>query len=413
MVRKNVGILFVVALQTLFCVYANEKKSIDSTLEKKSTPTVGRMISINALFDPVKKTYSVSLEAADANPLFIFPLKSNPTDPAKQEVIESPLLDRFFNVNKKRFIFDSAAMTEDTTRRIHENTEVVERTIVPRVIETITIPSYMKTVRAMEPADAQRILKQQAFVTQTYSYVWNMVAPTDPMLKAQAIAENTLHELNRKIASILNGNDLKERSINIEDVKQLKARLLYNAIRDFGQKMGFFDMPSLEKPWYVRHKGKIILTAAALAMLAYARYNNVLGSTTKTTTTAPAAPAPATQSALMKIIAAAKTKIADAVAPVTKQIGTEMSKDTFKAIVHRVAESEGVPSVPDTSIRGQIGDIGGHALAHKIGKAYGYKLVPDSQSTVQRPPSIPAPVEATVTPLILTPEFVKSFNLWK
>lgn len=260
-----------------------------STYEKRSAPaqaeqkpdkklSVTMYARVNA-----NKSYELTIESAGVNSLFIFPAQIEQLDAQK------PLLiDRFFNINKRRFIFKSSAL---------EDPELIKASTIPerddwkvRMVEK-RIPSYMDTINTMSLIEAQRILAQQGVVTRSRNFFLEKLIKVDPLTRAKALAKVSLAKLNESLANILMGDDYAIKNVDLLDSKQRaqnpKAGMIYNAIREFGQVIGF-EMPSIEKPWYVRHKGKIALTAGALALLTYMHYSNTLG--TRTSTVQQAAP---------------------------------------------------------------------------------------------------------------------------
>lgn len=248
----------------------------------------GLYVTINATVKP-NKSYEVTIEPASKEPLFILPLKKESferqktiveeVDGVKKIMVVPTLLDRFFTINKRRFIFNSESI---------QKPEVLQAKTIPqkdekkRPVETY-IPSYMDTINTIDLAQAQTMLAQQGVATRSRNYFLEKLLKVDPVVRAKTLAKEALAKFNTSMRDILANDDYAIKGINLLDPEQIarnpKARMIYNAIREFGQVIGF-EMPSIEKPWYVRHKGKIALTAGTVALLTYMHYSNALGTRT-------------------------------------------------------------------------------------------------------------------------------------
>lgn len=248
----------------------------------------GLYITINAMVKP-NKLYEITIESADDNPLFSFSQTNQPAmpktiteevDPVKKTFVIPTLLDRFFNINKRRFIFNAEYIQKPELLKGYTIPQAGNLKI--RLIET-SIASYMDTIDAIDSVQAQIMVAQQGIVTRSRNYFLEKLLKIDPVIKAKTLAKAALEKFNTSMQDALAGNDYSIKNVNLFDPKQFyqnpKAGMIYNVIREFGQVIGF-EMPSIEKPWYVRHKGKVALTASALALLTYMHYSNALGTRT-------------------------------------------------------------------------------------------------------------------------------------
>lgn len=445
MARKNVGILFLITVNIILHVHA------------------ARFINLN--FSRTDKSYSLSLNSADKNPLFTLPIQP----PIQPEVNKGtiPLLNMFFKTiddgtitGKITFVFDSTriaptkketpaqksvispateqkatfaviatsesggqedeapVITTASQEDIPQTQDLEQKTIsevLPSVADeqksiSPALLSYSDAIDQITLAEAQAILKRQSYATQTQYYLIQRLWENDPIGHAKALLKSAL----QKFSDTLNNEPAEAvQDFDIEDEKKLIkkpiVRTLYDAVGEFSKFIGFY-MPSLEKAWYVRHRGKIIVGAGTLALLTYLHYSNAFGSRgiapTKDSATPTAQLAAAPQSWFSKTIAQAQRRVGKYLLNVTAKEGVKIGAEvhgiktpqveapstflgsmkekfesklgafTHKAIVQHQAEATGIiPKTTNPSLFDQLkSSLAKKVLEQQAPSWAGYKI---------------------------------------
>lgn len=346
--------------------------------------------TVHLIFNTTPTAFKLSLSATThSKSLFTFP----PLRPS-----ESRFVDIFFNTDRTVFTFDSHAKTQQFA---HSE---------PQKKHATTTPSYFTMVDQITLPEAYAILRHQPYVTQAQNYMLQTLWKKDPIAHAQVLLRKALEDFNNKIKAVL--FDYKgvikkniDRVIDLDNKKDPAVpfvQFLYNAVRDFGQAIGF-TMPSLDKAWYVRHRGKLALGAGLLAILTFAHYNNAFGSRD---TPAPQATTPAaiqTSTTPQSWYAQAKSTALKNIYDTAYKIGAAGNKEVRTAIIRRLKYKYGQePTLGNVTFTQKVADVAGLELLKEVASAYGQKLVPDTPPATllsNNPNALTTPIKSWLSSL--------------
>jgi|GEM_PF-4205966 len=398
MIRKGLYILLVLA----WCVPLHVQAA------RKITIYFDNNISTNV--------YTLSLASADNTPLFTFPaapIQAVPSIPViprmsigsqidnlpsghaiiaqtTREAAPAPrisFIDRFFDKDKTHFIFNSTYMVASEGREGHA---------VP-----IERQSYWTAIDTMTKEECEVILKQQSYAAQATNYVRDtLLFKTDPKTRAQLTVRAALTKLDAVLKETIRASGVTFVRYSDRDTAKLEPHLfkIYEAIREFVQIIGV-NMPDI-RAWYVRHKGKIALTAGALAVLTYAYYNNAFGGGVSAkpasvpTTTQPVA-APANSSWF-------KANISTPIERWTNRVAGEVGKK----LVEKLAGSHNVESTASSTVSGKIYGALGYETTKQLAISQG--LIPKPEN-----PSWADWIAAHLTKLYLEKGGAEAWHNWK
>lgn len=324
----------------------------------------------------------------------------------------STVINQFFDASRTQFIFDSERIAnnipqEDLAQEATPPQKQIKFGMLRSYRDAINSSSYRDAIDSINEQESKFILKQQAYLHQTKDYFMEKLFKTSDTQKAQVILRAALDKLDRitrETLQYVNSTNISCMQIDITNKKAVAtapyATILYNATKEFLQILGV-ETPSIEEPWYMRHKWKIAFTAGTLALLTYAYYSSKLGTQVAPVSTQPApttgTPIPAQQPSWLQ----AKFNATSG------RIGNWVSGQVGKALVASLAKSHAniSPQTPST-ISSKLYDWIGKQLVQHLA---------ESQGTVPTPtnPSFSHQVGTKLIKWYLTPEGGGGADVWK